>query len=154
MIVFTASPVSKIGNSLLGNVANEYFPFLVDIFNLSPDKVSSILLPSGINLHKSLSFLADAVVTPSVSQLSVLPIIVNSDSRSVATNLKELSLNSIRIFDNIGNVCFFSTIPPTRERALVIDSLLIVAFINWLKFVLSFYNLPRVRAAPFLALKS
>ena len=130
-MLFKLSPDSKIGNSLLGSVANEYFPFLVDIFNLSPERFSSMLLLSGISLHKSLSFLAEAVVIPSVSQASVSPTMVNSYSKSVATNLKELSLNSIRMLDNIGRVCFFSTMPPVSERAFVIDSLLIVAFISW-----------------------
>ena len=107
--------MSKIGKSELGRVDSEYLPFVVFRLNLSPVRLKLISSPSGINLHSSFNFFADVVVFPDDLTLDNGPLVVTSDSKSVAVNLKEFSSTSNKTFARIGRVCLFSTTPRVVE---------------------------------------
>ena len=61
--------------------------------NLSPVRLKLISSPSGINLHSSFNFFADVVVFPDDLTLDNGPLVVTSDSKSVAVNLKVIFIN-------------------------------------------------------------
>ena len=103
--------ISKIGKSELGKVDSEYLPFVVFRLNLSPARLKLISSPSGINLHSSFNFFADVVVFPDDLTLDNGPLVVTSDSKSVAVNLKEFSSTSNKTFARIGRVCLFQPRP-------------------------------------------
>ena len=71
-------------------------------------------------------FFADVVVFPDDLTLDNGPLVVTSDSKSVAVNLKEFSSTSNKTFARIGRVCLFSTTPRVVERAETISSFLTV----------------------------
>ena len=104
--------ISKTGKSALGSVDSEYLPWVVLIFNLSPFKERLISSPSGINRQSSFNFFADVVVFPEDSKFDNGPLVVTSDSRSVAVNLKLFSATSNRTLARIGSVFVFFLLRP------------------------------------------
>ena len=118
--------ISKIGKSLLGRVDSEYLPLVVLMFNLSPFKDKFISSPSGIKRQSSFNFFAEVVVLPADSTPDKGPLVVTSDSKSVAVNLNTFSSTSNKTFASIGSVCLFSTTPKVVLRAETISSFLTV----------------------------
>ena len=118
--------ISKIGKSLLGSVDSEYLPLVVLMFSFSPLKDKFISSPSGIKRQSSFNFLAEVVVLPADSMLDNGPLVVTSDSKSVAVNLNTLSSTSNKTLASIGSVCLFSTTPKVVLRAETISSFLTV----------------------------
>ena len=116
------SSCSKTGKSSLGKVDRLYFPAPDSIFRLSPSRKKCISAISGNNLHKSLSFLAGAVVLPPLLKFDIVEVVEISLSRSVAVNFKEDSSTSNKTFEIIGSVCLFSTTPSVRFKDLTISS--------------------------------
>ena len=88
--------ISKTGKSELGKVDSEYLPLVVLMFSLSPFKDRFISSPSGINRQSSLSFFAEVVVLPADSKFDNGPLVVTSDSKSVAVNLNVFSSTSTK----------------------------------------------------------
>ena len=121
------SPVStsKTGKSELGSVDSEYLPLVVLMFNFSPDRDRFISSPSGINRQSSFNFFAEVVVLPEDLIFDYGPLVVTSDSRSVAVNLNVLSSTSKRTLASMGRVCLFSTTPKVVLRAETISPFLI-----------------------------
>ena len=113
---------SNTGKSSLGRVDRLYLPEPDSIFKLSPSRKKCISAISGNNLHKSLSFLAGAVVLPPLLKFEIVEVVEISLSRSVAVSFRDDSSTSIKTLDNMGRVCLFSTTPKVRLRDLTISS--------------------------------
>ena len=78
-----------------------------------------------MSLHKSLNFLAGAVVFPPLLKFDIVEVVDISLSKSVAVSFSDDSSTSNKTFDKIGNVCLFSTTPSVRFSDLTTSSLVI-----------------------------
>ena len=119
------SSISKFGKSSLGSVVKLYLPDPDSILRSVPSRKKCISAESCNSRHRSLNFLAGAVVFPPLLKFDIIAVVETSDSRSVAVSFKEDSSTSSKTLDSIGRVCLFSTTPSVKFSALTTSSFLI-----------------------------
>ena len=112
-------------NTTLGVVEKrQTLPILANVLlevNENSFKLTATDLESEVTTRGPLSSVESADST-----LDNGPLVVTSDSKSVAVNLNEFSLTSNKTFARIGSVCLFSTTPSVVLRARTISSFLTV----------------------------